>query len=334
MAENLPETRENLVALITHATKGPGKYITQKQIWEDSKLKPIYSLPEFNKRLNSKGGNAFGVEDSECLWLYANKELIVSIEWLAEKLKYEGTQTHIERSIAACDELSVPLNRFYATHAEQIARLAKDGIQSYYCSYKYSYRWHKRMIRSAAVILNSARLPAIHFTFVERQVNQHFYQREDTVGVVFSKTKNIWIQGQEIEHEQPRIFSLTRREYGYDSRDEMDSPQASSAGRLQVFCGFILENYAKFPNDNNARFGGFSSPFALQRVPERAFQELNLKESELFLPENVDQILTFLSGTCGNISEEEFLKDESINDIVKSHMRHYQWSDSNMSSSK
>jgi hypothetical protein len=313
----MEETRENIVAILKHALSDPLRKFTQKRICKEAGLG--IKDPQFSKLLNARDGKEFGPDHVKALWIYAYQHLRFAIEWIEAHPVSQKQDHHLQKKINSLGDFHHSLTKFYAAHPEQMTEYRSLGIQSYYYSFKYSYRWHHQILKAVAVILTARIRHKPVLIFVERQVSTDRRQREDTVGIVYSKTKTLWIEGQEILTEQPRKFSMPIR----------DIRRSGSSGDelIQSLCGFCVETYAKFPNNYGGRHGGFGSPIALQRIPERRLRRVTL-HGDPFKVDNIDTVLTMLTEGCGYITRRRFARDKTIAPPVKSHMKFYDWSDS------
>jgi hypothetical protein len=287
---------------------------TQKAIRIGAGLK--IQDPEFSRRLDDKYRQEFDLSEVAGLWRYAHAELPEVVAWVAAN----PTRTHdgFRHHIKAIEELYLSLARFYATHPEQLVEYHQLRLEGFYHSFKYSYRWHERILRAVTAILTVTSDRTRVTILVERQVSPSGTQQEDTVGAIFSKTGTLWAEAQETQTGQPRKFVFPIRDIHHTT---------TGTEYIQSLCGFVVETYAKYPNHYRQRYGSFSSPVALQRITDPPFEQA-LKSPSVALDE-LDAALTNLTRDCGYLSRTAFLRDATISPLVRDHMKYHDWSDSN-----
>jgi hypothetical protein len=351
MVEKLPPdeelealvTPENLHELFLHAWRI--NHATFRAIWRGVGFQ--HSEATFNKKVNQSHGKRFSPGDLELARPYIRRDLQESLRWLAEKVRHDSEQSNttvaLRRSIDKAISLQAQLADFHGT-TKELPEWHRVGLQSYYYSFKYSYREDRKILRSAAAILtlsHSRRSPRETATvFIERHFNRPDGALEDTAGLVYDdKRGKLWIEAIESMMEQPRKFVLTRRVVGRERRPLPNSRSRARDEQIQVMTGFILGGYAKHPNAEGNENGVFASPYVLQRVPATKLQavlsEINddvlsqINNEELYTFETADQVLTELSNAQDYLTEQDLTTDETIYDEVPRHLRYYRLWDSN-----
>lgn len=115
---------------------------------------------------------------------------------------------------------------------------------------------------------------------------------------------------------------------GFDTHEEARTSHGVAGERLQLLYGFMVETYARHGNEMGATKGAMMSPVALQRIPESSFETaLDVNQAEGAMA-NPDAVFAHLLRGCGIISKTKFLRDASINEIVREYLRYHDWGDS------
>lgn len=299
--------------------------VTQKQIVKGAQLQCQEAY--FSKWLN--GVANLGPDDFRKIQSYALETLAECVETIARR---HNREFKIDTCIEQMAELYAPFARAFATHESQMKRLRENRIQSYYHVYKYSYRRHGEILKSAAVVTHYKNDPSRPLIYIEKQTNSD-RQREDTAGVLFAKSYALWLIAQEVVEEQPRMMLFTAQETGFDDHATSHANHGTADERLQYVYGYILEAYARWDSYTGAPKGGFMSPIAFQRVPEKTFAaELGIEETDVFHEANIDRVLGQLLADCGYLTREQFLKDEGIAQVIRDHMSNHDWADTSRKS--
>jgi hypothetical protein len=294
--------------------------VTQKKIIKDAELQ--CQEAQFSKWLNCAAN--LGQADINRLQAFAVKALADCVDIVARR---HNREFKIDACIDRMVTLYGPLARAFVTHESQMRRLHENRIVSYYNAYKYSYRRHGEILKSAAVVTHYRNDPSCPLIYIEKQINADG-QREDAAGVLFSKSYTPWLIAQEVVEEQPRMMQFTRQETGFDDHAVSRTNHGTAEERLQYLCGFILEAYARWDSYTGAPKGGFMAPIALQRVPEKSFApDLGIDEAEVFREANRDRVLGQLLAECGYLTRDRFLSDATISQVIRDHMQNHPWGD-------
>lgn len=294
---------------------------TQRDIVKDSKID--CSETHFTRWL--QGQVDFSEDRLKKLRIYALDKLASFVERVARRHDREFKIDHCTDLMAG---LYPHLQESYATHQEQMDRLVAQRIQGYYHVYKYSYRRHGEILKSAAVVTDHRGDPVRPLIYIEKQVNSD-NQREDAAGVFFSKSYALWLMAQEVVEEQPRIMLFTVMETGFNDPQATRENHGMGDERIQYLCGFILEAYARWKSHSGAPKGGFMSPIAMQRVPKKQFvSQLGIEPNEIFQEHHIDRVLGHILDDCGYMTRDQFSDDARILNVVRQHMRAHDWADS------
>lgn len=131
--------------------------------------------------------------------------------WCAQ----EGFLAQAEKSIAddtPAKALADSLQRFYRTHASQMARLVAVEVGGFYFGYKLAFRHTDFMVRSIWHLVqpdDQSYLLANEFQYSSGRYEADKAPREElSSGVVIAKSERLWFALREDEHEQPRFISL------------------------------------------------------------------------------------------------------------------------------
>lgn len=193
----LPEETGYLIEVIKHARDELDH--VQEAMLRDSQIG--VTAPQFSKWINGRA--PLRPELEARLRAFARTSLAESYRAVT---RHHDPQFRAENRMAEMAALYPALHKSFSTHLSQMQRLRDQGIDSYYYVYKYSYSEHKKIVKSVARIRDGYDHRAKPLVFEEKQISGR--QREDSAGIVFSKSDAVWIMAQEIVAEQPRFMVL------------------------------------------------------------------------------------------------------------------------------
>lgn len=161
--------------------------------------------------------------------------------WCAGK----GFLTQAEKAIADDTPdraLATALQRFYRTHASQMAKLVAADVEGFYFSYKLAFRHPDFMVRSIWQLARPADqsfLLADEFQYSSGHYESDKAPREErSSGAVISKSERLWFTLREDEHEQPRVICLDTISKTLSKAEPSKQP---SSARVSGMSGHVLE---------------------------------------------------------------------------------------------
>lgn len=213
-----------------------------------SSLSRLISEPEY--KLNQP-------EPARQLWNWCAQEGFLA---QAEQLIADDTP---DRSLAA------GLQRFYRTHASQMAKLAAADVDGFYFGYKLAFRHPDFMVRSVWHLVRpngQSYLLANEFQYSSGLYEGDKAPREErSTGVVISKSERLWLTLREHEYEQPRFICLDTINKAVNHAHD----GGGSAPHISGMSGHVLEATRK------GQHLTFHSPVLLLRAEQ---QRADLKD--------------------------------------------------------
>jgi hypothetical protein len=178
-----------------------------------------------------------------------------------------GFLTQAEKAIADDTPdrgLATALQRFYRTHASQMAKLVAADIEGFYFSYKLAFRHSDFMVRSIWQLARPADqsfLLADEFQYSSGHYESDKAPREErSSGAVISKSERLWFTLREDEHEQPRVICLDTISKTLSKAEPGKQP---SSARVSGMSGHVLEATRK------GQHLTFHSPILFLRADEQ-----------------------------------------------------------------
>jgi len=165
--------------------------------------------------------------------------------------------------------LAAALQRFYRTHASQMAKLGAANVGGFYFGYKLAFRHPDFMVRSIWHLVQpdgQSYLSATEFQYSSGLYEGDKAPREErSSGVVISKSERLWLTLREHEYEQPRFICLDTINKAVNHAHDGEDP----APHISGMSGYVLEATRK------GQHLTFHSPVLLLRAEQ---QRADLKD--------------------------------------------------------